>query len=61
MKDKLKELVEDTMESIWFFVYDTIFFLLEKLLSALVFILCIPIAIFGLIHEKVKNLVSNLY
>jgi hypothetical protein len=60
MKEKFKEMIEDTVESIWFFVYDSIFYLLEKLIGAILFVLCVPIAIFGLIYEKLKNLVSGL-
>lgn len=46
------------MESVWFFVYDSVSYLIEKLWSGLVILLCIPMALLGLIFEKIGHVVK---
>ena len=54
LTEKLQELVHDCVESVWFFAYDVVCYVFDKLWQFLVMILCVPIAVLGLIFDKLR-------
>lgn len=58
--EKWQDLMQDCAESAWFCVYDSVAYLLDKLWQLVVAIVCIPIAIFGLIFDKLRFWVKKV-
>jgi hypothetical protein len=52
--------VWDCMESAWFFIYDSVAFILDKAWQILVTIVFIPIGIMGLIFDKLRFWVNKV-
>jgi hypothetical protein len=48
------------MESAWFFIYDSVAFILDKAWQILVTIVFIPIGIMGLIFDKLRFWVNKV-
>ncbi len=47
--------MHDCAESIWFFVYDSISYVLDKLWVVFVALVCFPVAVFGLIFDWLRS------
>jgi len=58
--EKWAEFFTDCLESSWFFFYDCVGWLLDKLWGIIVCIILIPIAVFGLIFDKLRHLVKKV-
>lgn len=50
----MKDLVQDFGESAWFMLYDAVCYILDKVWTLFVAVLCMPIAVLGLVFDKLR-------
>ena len=58
--EKWQDLFYDCAESAWFIVYDAVSYILDKIWQALVTLICLPIAVLGLVFDNLRLWVKKV-
>lgn len=56
MIDKWYELIKECVELCWFYLFDFVSYTVEKIWVTFISVLCIPIALLGLMLDNLKKL-----